>query len=189
MNVKGESEVTQSCLTLSDPMGCSLPSSSVHGIFQARVLEWGAIAFSKGSPRTCQLCRLCWAYSTKWEKYLSIIYLSSNIWDIVAFNIIFIIILWVKFIVDFSFSVPVCSETEIRDCKYVYIKLYLFKSNLPLHPIQSPFVLYSAAPPCHLLTWSPCYIIIQILIKTLHGTGSRRMLCISAQKAALKFYQ
>ena len=40
------SEVTQSCLTLSDPMDCSLPGSSVHGVFQARVLEWGAIAFS-----------------------------------------------------------------------------------------------------------------------------------------------
>ena len=46
MKVKGESEVTQSCPTLSDPMDCSLPGSSVHGIFQARVLEWGAIAFS-----------------------------------------------------------------------------------------------------------------------------------------------
>ena len=46
MNVKSESEVAQSCMTLSDPMGCSLPGSSIHGIFQARVLEWGAIAFS-----------------------------------------------------------------------------------------------------------------------------------------------
>ena len=45
---KSESEVAQSCLTLSDPMDCSLPGSSVHGIFQARVLEWGAIAFSRG---------------------------------------------------------------------------------------------------------------------------------------------
>ena len=44
--VKSEGEVAQSCLTLSDPLDCSLPSSSVHGIFQARVLEWGAIAFS-----------------------------------------------------------------------------------------------------------------------------------------------
>ena len=44
--VKSESEVAQSCPTLSDPMDCSLPGSSVHGIFQARVLEWGAIAFS-----------------------------------------------------------------------------------------------------------------------------------------------
>ena len=42
--VKSESEVAQSCPTLRDPMGCSLPGSSVHGIFQARVLEWGAIA-------------------------------------------------------------------------------------------------------------------------------------------------
>ena len=46
MKVKSESEVTQSCLTLSDPMDCTLPDSSTHGIFQARVLEWGAIAFS-----------------------------------------------------------------------------------------------------------------------------------------------
>ena len=45
MKVKSESEVAQ-CPTLSDPMDCSLPGSSVHGIFQARVLEWGAIAFS-----------------------------------------------------------------------------------------------------------------------------------------------
>ena len=47
MKVKSESEVTQSCPTLSDPTDCSLPDSSVHGIFQATVLEWGAIAFSR----------------------------------------------------------------------------------------------------------------------------------------------
>ena len=47
IKMKSESEVAQSCLTLSDPMNHSLPGSSVHGIFQARVLEWGAIAFSK----------------------------------------------------------------------------------------------------------------------------------------------
>ena len=46
MKVKSGSEVAQSCPTLSDPMDCSLPDSSVHGIFQAEVLEWGAIAFS-----------------------------------------------------------------------------------------------------------------------------------------------
>ena len=46
MKVKGESEVAQSCPTLSDHMDCSLPGSSAHGIFQARVLEWGAISFS-----------------------------------------------------------------------------------------------------------------------------------------------
>ena len=47
MKVKSEREVTQSCPTLSDPMDCSLPGSSVHGILQASVLEWGAIAFSE----------------------------------------------------------------------------------------------------------------------------------------------
>ena len=46
MEVKSESEVTQSCLTLRDLVDCSLPGSSAHGIFQARVLEWVAIAFS-----------------------------------------------------------------------------------------------------------------------------------------------
>ena len=46
MKVKSESEVAQSCLTLSDPMDCSPPGSSIHGTFQARALEWGAIAFS-----------------------------------------------------------------------------------------------------------------------------------------------
>ena len=47
MKVKSESEVTQSCPTPRDPMDCSLPVSSIHGIFQARVLEWGAIALSE----------------------------------------------------------------------------------------------------------------------------------------------
>ena len=47
MKVKSESEVAQSCPTLSDPMDCSLPGSSIHRIFQARVLEWGASAFSE----------------------------------------------------------------------------------------------------------------------------------------------
>ena len=47
MKVKSESEVGQSCPTLHDPMDCSLPGSSLHGAFQARVLEWGAISFFK----------------------------------------------------------------------------------------------------------------------------------------------
>ena len=59
MKVKSESEVAQSCLTLCDPMDCSLPGSSIHGIFQARVLEWGAIAFSEtsflGAPKSLQM--------------------------------------------------------------------------------------------------------------------------------------
>ena len=47
MKVKSESEVVQLCPTLSDPMDCNPPGSSIHGVFQARVLEWGAIAFSE----------------------------------------------------------------------------------------------------------------------------------------------
>ena len=50
----------QSCLTLCDPMDCSLPGSSIHGIFQARVLEWGAIAFSARSPRLSQKPLYIW---------------------------------------------------------------------------------------------------------------------------------
>ena len=55
MKVKSEKEVTQSCLTLSDPMDCSLPGSFVHGISQARVLEWGAVAFSDSVAKIMQL--------------------------------------------------------------------------------------------------------------------------------------
>ena len=57
MKVKSESEVAQSCPTLSDPMDCSLPGSSTHGIFQARVLEWGAIGVpAAAAARLLQLC-------------------------------------------------------------------------------------------------------------------------------------
>ena len=52
MKVKSKSEVAQSCLTLSDPMDCSLPGSSIHGIFQARILEWVAISFSRYADDT-----------------------------------------------------------------------------------------------------------------------------------------
>ena len=60
MKVKSESEVTQSCPTLSDPRDCSLPGSSIHGIFQARVLEWDAIAFSVSRFIHVQLCATLW---------------------------------------------------------------------------------------------------------------------------------
>ena len=68
MKVKSESEVTQSCPTLSDPMDYSLPGSSIHGIFQARVLEWGAIAFSGRSVQFNSLQSLSrvWLFATPW---------------------------------------------------------------------------------------------------------------------------
>ena len=63
IKVKSESEVIQSCLTLLDPMDCSPPGSSAHGIFQARVLEWGAIDFSESGLMTpiCLALAACWA--------------------------------------------------------------------------------------------------------------------------------
>ena len=60
MKVKSDSEVAQSCLTLSDSMDCSLPGSSAHGIFQARVLKWVAIAFSKDISTTRQKISVTW---------------------------------------------------------------------------------------------------------------------------------
>ena len=89
MKVKSESEVAQSCPTLSDPMDCSPPGSSVHGIFQARVLEWGAIAFSElwficcqifattmqtpllqGSRKMCPLCSGLILFPILWSSLL-----------------------------------------------------------------------------------------------------------------------
>ena len=71
-NKKSESEVAQLCLTLCDPMDCSLPGFSIHGIFQARVLEWFAISFSRGSfqPRdwtrvSCVVSRRFTIWATK----------------------------------------------------------------------------------------------------------------------------
>ena len=60
MKVKSESEVAESCLTLSDPMDCGPPGYSVHGIFQARVLEWGAIAFSVKKLNPSLLSTIQW---------------------------------------------------------------------------------------------------------------------------------
>ena len=67
MKVKTESEVAQSCPTLSDPRDCSLPGSSIHGIFQERVLEWGAIAFSRECKLVQPLWRTVWRLLKKLE--------------------------------------------------------------------------------------------------------------------------
>ena len=65
MKVKSENEVVQSYPTLSDPMNCSLPGSSVHGILQARVLEWGAIAFSNIKATVLNSLALCYSFSSR----------------------------------------------------------------------------------------------------------------------------
>ena len=64
MKVKSESEVAQSCPTLSAPLDCSLPGSSLHGIFQARILEWGAIAFSYYTLTVVKI----WVYEKEQER-------------------------------------------------------------------------------------------------------------------------
>ena len=71
MKVKSESEVTQSCLTCSGPMNCSPPGFFVHAIFQARVLEWGTIAFSTSKPYLiCTACRICTKLKSVLPKFM-----------------------------------------------------------------------------------------------------------------------
>ena len=79
MKVKNESEVAQSCPTLSNPMDCSLPGSSVHGIFQARVLEWGAIAFSNINTTVYKIDNKHLLYSTgNSTQYSVMIYMGKE---------------------------------------------------------------------------------------------------------------
>ena len=81
MKVKSESEVAQSCPTLSDPMDCSLPGSSAHGIFQARVLEWGAIAFSDSVTSHMKLFQVNSKRSHFMAFKVTIFFFSWHIWD------------------------------------------------------------------------------------------------------------
>ena len=95
---ESESEVTQSCLTLCDPMDCNLPGSSIHEIFQARVLEWVAISFSRGSSQPRDQSRVSciagklftiWAtrYVHRYYLYMVIVHLSySGFWKIILFK-------------------------------------------------------------------------------------------------------
>ena len=78
MKVKSEREVAQSCLTLSDPMDYSLPGSSIHGIFQARVLEWGAIAFSWNTYK----CIYYYTYICAVLSRFSCVWLIVTLWTV-----------------------------------------------------------------------------------------------------------
>ena len=78
MKGKRESEVAQSCPTLSDPMDCSPPGSSVHGIFQARVLEWSAIAFSNNK---CYMCLFAAANKYKQNQMEAEIFSIKHHWE------------------------------------------------------------------------------------------------------------
>ena len=83
MKVKSESEVTQSCLTLGDHMDCSFPGSSAHGIFQARVLEWGAIAFSvRGlEEHNMELMKVAWVVCLLFKAFIpvALLFLSLKV--------------------------------------------------------------------------------------------------------------
>ena len=85
--MKSESEVAQSCLTLHNPMDCSLPDSSVHGIFQATVLEWGAIVFSeRGSLRQHKNYPMFWQQKT-------VTALKKDLWDWTSgFRILYVLL-------------------------------------------------------------------------------------------------
>ena len=93
MKVKSESEVAQSCLTLSDPMDCSLPGSSIHGIFQARVLEWVASAFSIFSMllpsrfSRVQLCSTPWTAAYQASLSMGILQARTLEWVAISFSV------------------------------------------------------------------------------------------------------
>ena len=107
MKVKSESEVTQSCPTLSDPMDCSLPGSSIHGIFQARVLEWGAIAFSEE---------------------------ISSLSHSIVFLYFFALITEEGFLISPCYSFELCIQTDIY--LFLLYLLLLFFSQLFVRPPQ-----------------------------------------------------
>ena len=100
MKVKSESEVAQSCLTLSNPMDCSLPGSSFHGIFQARILEWGAIAFSEVLHRSLYSIWNLILYMVEESDtvslllYSCLVYLAPFIEENVICHCIFLPLLW-----------------------------------------------------------------------------------------------
>ena len=83
MKVKSESEVAQSCPTLSDPMDRSLPGSSIHGIFQARVLEWGATAFSKIEGNPYQITNGIFSQNLN-KKYFKFVWRHKRPWIVKA---------------------------------------------------------------------------------------------------------
>ena len=116
IKVKSESEVAQSCLTLSDPMDCRLPGSSVHRIFQARVLEWVAIAFSNERLYVYVIILSCWSLIFKY--IFKTLHLYSPSFKITIFDSLFCISL---FCVSFNCSLWLETILLLLSCN-LYIR-------------------------------------------------------------------
>ena len=139
MKMKSESEVAQSCPTLSDPMGCSLPGSYVHGIFQARILEWDAIAFSDPYMTTGKTIAL-----TRWTFVGKVMSLIFNMLSGLVITFLprrkrlliswlqspFAVILEPKKIKSATVSLSICHEVMGPDDM---ILLFLFGTSLLFH--------------------------------------------------------
>ena len=134
MKVKSESEVIQLCQNLSDPMDCSLPGSSVHGIFQARVLEWGATAFS---PKYLLTFKTWTTYRTTYSFYNIVIVqrmLNSIIISfITSCFLMFFFFLWFLCHMKLGGTFPRCTLYKesifLTSCVYTYLhvkSVYLF---------------------------------------------------------------
>ena len=128
MKVKSEREITQSCPTLS--MDCSLPGSSVHGIFQARVLGWGAIAFSITYINRCSYIIVCIWY---WVLYHLLLWIplsfcNALLWFLLYFKVYFV---WYEY-------------------SYPHFFLFPFAWNIFYHPLTFSL--------CYLYLWSECLV-------------------------------
>ena len=140
MKVKSESEVAQSCLTLSNPMDCSPPSSSIRGIFQARVLEWGAIAFS------VPLSTFTYFYTQDfWNLFLNVSFSSSKqFFENRGHTFLFLF----YFIINFSFLVMPCSmwnlSSSTRD--WPHVPCIMDGQGRPTFPISIPSSIYHNLP-------------------------------------------
>ena len=120
IKVKSESEVAQSCPTLSDPMDCRLPGSSIHGIFQATVLEWGAIAFSSGFPFFPHLFAMKWRDQTPWSSFFWILSFKSA-FSLSSFTFI-----------KSLFSASSLSAIKVVSCAYLRLSIFLLEILIPL---------------------------------------------------------
>ena len=112
MKVKSESEVTQSYLTLSDPMDCSLPGSSIHGIFQARILEWGAIAFSVYLDSSSKY--IFWSYQI--IHMLSIVNILDNVSKLIFLtSVVLVLNHYMLFQASVFLSRSLCIVDDVED--------------------------------------------------------------------------